>query len=101
MAFIHDVTERKQVEQTLSENKYRALFEHSTDTILITEGDKFVDCNPTALKMLGYDTRAQKELLETPLSKLSPKVQVDGQNSFEKANEMMSIAYAQDSHRFE
>lgn len=97
----NDITELKQVEDILnkSENKYRTLFEKSADAMFIIEGDKFVDCNPAALKMLGYKNK--NELIETHPSQLSPQVQPDGKNSFEKANEMMSIAFGQGSHRFE
>jgi len=89
---IRDITERKQVEDALSEseNKYRTLFEQSADAILIIEEDRFVDCNTATVKMLGYKNK--KELLDSHPSELSPKFQPDGRRSFEKANEMLSIA---------
>ena len=98
---VTDITARKQVEEALkeSENKYRTLFDKSADAILIILGDKFVDCNQATVKMLGYSTK--RELLETHPSELSPEIQPDGRRSFEKANEMMSIAFEQGSHRFE
>ncbi len=97
----HDITDRKQADDKLneSENKYRTLFEKSADAVLIIEGDKFVDCNPATVKMLGYTNK--NELLKTHPSQLSPETQPDGRISFEKANEMMSIAFNQGSHRFE
>jgi len=96
-----EITERKQAEEALneSEEKYRTLFEHSADAILIIEGDKFVDCNPATVKMLGYKNK--EELLETHPSQSSPERQPDGRKSFEKANEFMSIAFTQGSHCFE
>ncbi len=96
-----DVTDHKMAEERLNESeiKYRTLFEQSADAFLIIEGGKFVDCNPATINMLGYTTRS--ELLETHPSQLSPKIQPDGRDSFEKANEMMSIAFEQGSHRFE
>jgi len=96
-----EVTERKQAIETLneSEEKYRTLFEESADAILIIENNKFVDCNRATIKMLGYHN--QKEFLDTHPSELSPQKQADGRDSFEKANEMMSIASDQGSHRFE
>ncbi|MFT7461460.1 MAG: PAS domain S-box-containing protein, partial [Planctomycetota bacterium] len=100
-AIIRDITERKQVEDALndSEAKYRTLFEQSADAILIIEGDRFIDCNTATVKMLGYTSK--KELLVTHPSELSPDMQSDGRNSFEKANEMISTALDQGSHRFE
>lgn len=97
----HELTERKHTEESLreSEKKYRILFEQSADATLIIEGDKFTDCNQTTVKMLGYSSK--KELIETHPAQLSPQFQPDGRSSFEKANEMMSIAFEQGTHRFE
>ncbi len=99
--FVRDITERRRAEEALreSENRYRNLFEQSADAVLIIKGNKFVDCNPATTTMLGY--KGKTELLTCHPSKLSPEFQPDGQNSFDKANEMMSIAFQQGSHRFE
>jgi len=96
-----DISEQKQIEHALrqSERKYRTLFEKSADAILIIEESRFVDCNPAAVKMLGYKNK--KELLDAHPSQLSPELQEDGKYSFEKANEMMAIAVKKGSHRFE
>ncbi|MBT3633011.1 MAG: PAS domain S-box protein [Candidatus Marinimicrobia bacterium] len=101
LATVKDFTDHKIVENALSDsqNKYKTLFQKSADAILIIEGDKFVDCNDATVKMLKYDNKA--ELLETHPSALSPPRQPDGRDSFEKANEMMSIAIDHGSHRFE
>ncbi|MFQ5608385.1 MAG: PAS domain S-box protein, partial [Candidatus Zixiibacteriota bacterium] len=98
---LQDITERKEAEEALkaSEDTYRTLFEKSADSILIIEGDKFVDCNQATVDMLGY--RNKQELLETHPSQLSPEFQPDGRSSYEKANEMMAIAFKRGSHRFE
>ncbi len=96
-----DITGRKATEKALreSENKYKILFEHTADAILIIEEGKFVDCNPATIKMLGYKNK--KDFLETHPSELSPEQQPDGQNSLEKANKMMALAFENGSHRFE
>lgn len=83
----------------MTSDPYRTLFERSADAILIIEGDKFVDCNQATVEMLRYRDKA--ELLKTHPSELSPKYQRDGRLSYEKANEMMSIAFLRGSHRFE
>ncbi len=78
---------------------YRELFERSADANLVIDGDTFVDCNEATVKMLRYANR--EELLQTHPSELSPEFQADGRISYEKANEMMALAFARGSHRFE
>ncbi len=98
---VSDITEKKKSELLLkeSEKKYRELFEKSDDAILIIENNKFVDCNDSTVKMLRY--KSKEELLNTHPSVLSPEFQSDGRQSFEKAEEMMRIAFQKGSHRFE
>ena len=80
-------------------NKYQELFERSADAILILDGETFVDCNEATVRMLRYSTK--EEILQTHPSELSPDVQPDGRDSFEKAREMIAMAYERGSHRFE
>ena len=58
--------ERKQVEEQLleSDQQFRAVFEHSTEGILIADmgSKKFVDGNSTICRMLGYDLEEVKTL---------------------------------------
>ncbi|MEA2108973.1 MAG: ATP-binding protein, partial [Pseudomonadota bacterium] len=82
-----------------SEEKYRTFFENSTDAMLITRGNYFVDCNAAAVEMLGYASK--KEFLDRHPGKLSPETQPDGQKSRDKALKMMAIARTKGSHRFE
>lgn len=95
---IWDYTQTK-ASLLISEKKYRDLFEKSTDAILIIKNNKFIDCNESTLKMLGYKTKS--ELLNTHPSELSPEKQPDGKPSFLKAEEMMKIALEKGSNRFE
>lgn len=78
---------------------YRDLFEKSADAILIIEGETFIDCNDATVKMLRCSNKT--ELLKTHPSELSPPVQPDGRSSFEKASEMIAMAFSHGSHRFE
>lgn len=98
---IEDITKRKKAEKELweSEKKYRDLFEKSKDAILIIHNGKFVDCNKATIKMLRYNSK--DEFLNTHPSELSSEKQPDGKTSFQKANEMMKIAFENGSHRFE
>ncbi len=57
-----DVTERRRAEQTIrrSEEKYRAVFEGSKDTIYIsTPEGQLVDINPAGVELFGYDSKAE------------------------------------------
>jgi PAS domain S-box-containing protein len=80
-------------------DRYRALFENSADAILIIEDDTFIDCNAAAVEMLRCRDKAA--VMQTHPSELSPEFQPDGRSSFDKANEMMAIAFERGSHRFE
>jgi len=82
-----------------NEEKYRILFEKSNDAILLIDGNKFRDCNLSTVKMLGYKTKS--EFLNTHPSKLSPEKQPDGRLSYDKAEEMMALAYEKGIHKFE
>ena len=82
----------------LKRDQYQILCEHSADATLIIDYEKFVDCNDAVLQMLGYADR--EAMLSTHPSQLSPEFQPDGQPSFDKANEMISIAIKTGSHRF-
>ncbi len=78
---------------------YRAFFMRSADANLILQAGHFIDCNEATTKMLCYESKSA--LFERHPAQLSPKTQPDGRNSFEKANEMMELAFERGSHRFE
>ena len=68
-----DITERKQVEETLreSEEKYRGIFDESIATVYVFDNKKnFIDANKAGLDLLGY---SREELLHKSI----PDVDVD------------------------
>ncbi|MDO9039108.1 MAG: PAS domain S-box protein [Lutibacter sp.] len=108
IAIKEDISKNKEAEEKLreaaeaiekSEKKFRELFEKSGDAILIIKNDVFVECNQATVDMLGYKTKM--EFLNTHPSKLSPKLQPDGIDSLNKAEEMMRISLINGTHRFE
>ena len=78
---------------------FKQLFESSPDPTWIIDDNRFVECNDAAVRTLGYTSR--EELLNVHPSRLSPPSQPDGEESFSKAERMMTIAKDQGLHRFE
>jgi diguanylate cyclase (GGDEF)-like protein/PAS domain S-box-containing protein len=75
---IQDITERKRIEQALreSELRFRTLFEHSPDGVLLVDPYHpsglwpIVDCNTAACTMNGY---TRNELLNQPIDLINAK----------------------------
>jgi PAS domain-containing protein len=75
------------------EKSYQELLQRSPDAIVIIEGDRFVDCNPAAVRMLRFpDKQALLErysgekdggALSAHPADISPPRQPDGRDSFE------------------
>ena len=62
---ITDITERKQIENSLreSEEKYRNLYESMKDSVITTDLEgNILDCNQVCLDMLGYTMEEMKNL---------------------------------------
>jgi PAS domain S-box-containing protein len=86
-------------ERLTGSDRFRTLFENSADAQFLSEGDVFVDCNNAALKMMGCSQKA--DILGHHPHEFSPNTQPDGQASLDKAREMLALALAKGSHRFE
>lgn len=80
-------------------DRYRVLFEHSSDAHLIVDDDGIIDCNRAAISLLGASDRSQ--VLTYHPRELSPEFQPDGRSSMEKSKEITSTAREQGWHRFE
>ncbi len=89
-----DITEQKYANE-----KFRVLFEHSSDAHFIFDETGILDCNQTALEIL--EAQDARDLLSWRPATLSPKYQPDGVLSIEKAADMIAIARDQGFHRFE
>ncbi len=79
LAIVDDITELRKSQKELkeSEEKYRLLYESSTESIMILS-DKIIDCNQKTLNVFycDKDTIIGKSLLD-----FSPKYQPDGKSS--------------------
>ncbi len=82
-----------------SESKYRALFDLSSNAMLLLENEVISECNDAAATMLGYDD--PQELIGKSAKDISPEFQPDGDHSYTKAKIMMQNAYKFGRHRFE
>src|SRR6185369_1535892 len=80
---------------------FQQLFERSADAIFLFDPGKevFVDCNQAAVEMMRATSKEQL-LLQHPAD-LSPEFQPDGKSSRDKTPEVIGIALAKGSHRFE
>jgi PAS domain S-box-containing protein len=92
---------RKLAEEALqeSEKKFRALFENAGDAILISEGDRFIDCNARTLDLFHCHSRDQ--IVGHSIHELSSMVQPDGRPSSESAVEKIAAALAGQPQFFE
>jgi PAS domain S-box-containing protein len=92
---------QNKLKQTIENQKetFENLYRKSTDGIVLIEDGKFIDCNESILKMLGFKDKEQ--FLNIDPSKLSPKYQPDGKTSFKKRSEMIDIALKEGSNSFE
>ena len=89
-----DMTERAQ-----SEERFRVLFEQSSNAHLLFVDDGIIDCNPAAGALMRCADKTG--LLGIHPARLSPERQPDGRLSSEKGAEMVALARRNGSHRFE
>jgi len=86
-------------ESATASEKFRVLFEHSSDAHLIFDGGGIIDCNHAAVAMLRCPDKQQ--VLRLHPATLSPELQPDGRRSLEKSVEMDGLARERGYHRFE
>jgi PAS domain S-box-containing protein len=84
---------------SLPDDRFRILFEHSSDAHLIFDETGITDCNEACVKLLRATDKAQ--VLAHHPAALSPKYQPDGRLSMEKRKEMDFLAQSRGYHRFE
>ncbi|MCU0622586.1 MAG: PAS domain S-box protein [Gemmatimonadaceae bacterium] len=94
VAMGQDITERKEAEE-----RFRLVFEHATDGLLLSENGRVLDCNPEALRILGLSSR--DELIGRRPAEFSPPVQPDGEDSDAKSRALGAQTAAIGELRFE
>ncbi len=93
-AYFRDISER-----VLSDERFRVLFEQSSDAHLLVGANGLIDCNNATVALWGCADKAH--VLALHPSVMSPPVQPDGRPSHEKALEMDALAREQGYHRFD
>ncbi|MGK5087431.1 PAS domain S-box protein [Bdellovibrionota bacterium FG-2] len=103
MAIKENITElkRSQAEQRESAEKYRTIFEHTSDAIMTLEPPtwNFTAGNEATLKM--FKAPSLKEFTTAPPWVFSPEYQLDGTPSASKAPEMIQLALEKGAHFFQ
>ncbi len=96
-----DISERKLMEESLkrSESKFHALYDSTSDAVMLLDHNGFFECNQAALKMFGYPVINEQCPLHP--AELSPPEQPCGTNSLILANKIIALAKEKGSQHFE
>lgn len=95
--------DKKVVERTeelqQSESKYHALYESSSDALMILGENGFIDCNSATLLMFGLSKK--EDFIKLHPAQISPPYQPDGADSLTAANNRISVAFRVGMNHFE
>jgi PAS domain S-box-containing protein len=96
-----DFTELMSAREALqkSENKLRLLYDKSVDPIFIFDGDRYLDCNEAAIKIMHASHKEQ--LLTCGPLDISPERQYDGELSTDKGRLVISKLLKEGNGHFE
>jgi diguanylate cyclase (GGDEF)-like protein/PAS domain S-box-containing protein len=96
-----DISDRKRYEESLqrSESKFRALYDSTSDAVMLLDKNGFFDCNKATLALFGCATL--EDFCAKHPTDLSPPKQPCGTSSLILANLRISTAMKKGSLRFE
>ncbi len=81
-----------------SEERYRKLFETSTDALMMLDHSGFFDCNKATLKLFGLSNK--EEFLDLHPSEISPRTQPNGESSRLAADRHINHAFRKGLNKF-
>jgi PAS domain S-box-containing protein len=81
-----------------SEERYRSLFQHANDAILLIEESHIIECNHKAEEMFRA---SHDQLVDKLPSEVSARIQPDGKLSVDKEQGLMELAFSGQEQRFE
>ena len=93
--------ERKRAESALreSEEKFRALFETSSQGVMLHDEQEYLAVNPAAVRILGYDS--EKQLLGRHPRDTSPPTQLNGEPTGDLSQRYIQECLARGHARFD
>lgn len=96
-----DITSHYQAMQRIeeSEERFRKLFEDSSQPLLLLENNRFIAANRAASNLLRWD--APTALIGKSPAEISPEYQADGQLSSHKSDDNITSALEKGRHRLE
>ncbi|MDO9537143.1 MAG: PAS domain S-box protein, partial [Thermoplasmata archaeon] len=83
---------------TSSDERYKILFESSSDAIMLLDSNRFFDCNKATLEMFG---QTREEFIKLHPSEISPPTQPNGKDSRTEADEKIAVAFKKGTNKFE
>lgn len=89
-----DISQRRQ-----SEERFRVIFEGSTEPHMLVDSKGVLDCNQAAVNLLGYKTK--RDIIRQSLTNFWPEFQADGRTTQEHAAELKALTTEKGIHRME
>jgi diguanylate cyclase (GGDEF)-like protein/PAS domain S-box-containing protein len=98
---IVDVTARVAAEESVrrSENKFRALYDSTSEAVMLLDQNAIIDCNNAMLSMFGLPGKANA--CQLTLADLSPPLQPEGRSSAEMMTENLTRSLEAGNFRFD
>jgi len=101
LCFIEDITEKKRALEALQESElsFRSIFESTSDTVLMFNRERIIDCNDSAVKLFGATSK--EDIVGKTVDQFSAVIQPDGLSSAVKAGLLLKQCREEGTARFE